>query len=77
MGNILKMGKIIMLDITNLDKLFEYASGKGITKRQIGIVCYGKSWRSIYKAKAQDARIIKRNKRIIDAINKILEAHNA
>lgn len=59
-----------------LEKLFLTAARAGITKRQIGIVVYGKNWRNIYKAKAQNARILQRNKKIEDAIRKIMESNN-
>lgn len=54
-----------------LDKLFAEAEKLGITKRQIGLVCYGKNWRSIYKAKAQSIWIVKRNQKIAAAIEKL------
>ena len=54
---------------------FTFAKQNGITKRQIGIVCYGKNWRLIYRL--SDARIIERNKKIENAIRKIMEANNA
>lgn len=59
--------------MSELKTLFEEARKFGITKRQIGIVCYGKNWRNIYKAKDQSLWIIKRNKKIADAIQKIKE----
>lgn len=59
--------------MSELKTLFEEARKLGITKRQIGIVCYGKNWRNIYKAKDQSLWIIKRNKKIADAIQKIKE----
>lgn len=62
--------------MTELERLFLYAAQHGITKRQIGIVCYGKNWRMIYKAKAENAAIMRRNKKIEDAIRKIIEANN-
>lgn len=79
MGNIFELEEIIMtdLDTMDFDRILNFAAEHGITKRQIGIACYGKSWRSIYKQKAQDPRIIKRNKRIADAVYKILEDKNA
>ena len=62
--------------MSELEKIFSFAAQHGITKRQIGIVCYGKNWRNIYKAKEQNARIIKRNQKIEDAIHKILGTQN-
>lgn len=66
----------IIRDKSELEKLFTIASIHGITKRQIGIVIYGKNWRNIYKARDQNARIVKRNKKIAEAIYKIVEANN-
>ena len=74
MGHILKLEEIIM---TELERLFLFAAKHHITKRQIGIVCYGKNWRNIYTAKAENAKIIKRNKKIEDAIRQIIETKNA
>lgn len=62
--------------MTELERLFLIAKKHGITKRQIGIVCYGKNWRMIYTAKAENAAIIRRNKKIEDAIRKIMEAND-
>ena len=41
--------------MTELERLFLFAAQHHITKRQIGIVCYGKNWRNIYTAKADTA----------------------
>ena len=62
--------------MSELEKLFLCAAKAGITKRQIGIVVYGKNWRNIYKAKSQNELIIKRNQKIEDAIRKIMEVNN-
>lgn len=62
--------------LTVLDQLFKVAESNGITKRQIGIVLYGKNWRNIYKIKGEDARIATRNRKIEHAIQAILEGQN-
>lgn len=62
--------------MSKLEKLFLTAAKAGITKRQIGLVLYGKNWRNIYRAKAQNELILKRNKKIEDAIRKIMEGEN-
>lgn len=62
--------------MSELEKLFLAAAKAGITKRQIGIVMYGKNWRNIYKAAGENAMIMRRNKKIEDAIRKIMEANN-
>ena len=81
MGHILELGEITMDDgiryWTVLDQLFKIAEANGITKRQIGIVVYGKNWRNIYKIKGEDARIAARNRKIEHAIQAILEGENA
>lgn len=46
--------------MTELEKLFLIATKRGITKRQIGIVLYGKNWRNIYKAAGENAMIVRR-----------------
>lgn len=63
--------------MSELERLFLFAAKNQITKRQIGLVIYGKNWRSIYKAKAESEKITKRNKKIENAIQKILEDRNA
>ena len=62
--------------MNELEKLFLFAEKNGITKRQIGIVMYGKNWRNIYKAKNQWSVIERRNKKIEDSIRKLIEAKN-
>ena len=63
--------------LTVLDQLFKVAESNNITKRQIGIVLYGKNWRNIYKIKGEDAKIAARNRKIEYAIQAILEGENA
>lgn len=62
--------------MSELEKLFLFAQKQGITRRQIGIVLYGKNWRNIYKLKDQDLRTIKRNKKIEAAIRQLMEGEN-
>lgn len=62
--------------MSELERLFLFAGKNGITKRQIGIVLYGKNWRNIYKLKDQDLRTIKRNKKIEAAIRQLMEGEN-
>lgn len=63
--------------LTVLDQLFKVAESNNITKRQIGIVLYGKNWRNIYKIKGEDAKIAARNRKIEHIIQAILEGKNA
>lgn len=62
--------------MSELEKLFLFAQKQGITRRQIGIVMYGKNWRNIYKLRVQDLQQITRNKKVETAIRKIMEANN-
>lgn len=62
--------------MSELEKLFLFAQKQGITRRQIGIVLYGKNWRNIYRLKDQDLRTIKRNKKIEAAIRQLMEGEN-
>lgn len=62
--------------MSELEKLFLFAQKQNITRRQIGIVMYGKNWRNIYKLRSQDLKQIKRNKKVETAIRKIMEANN-